>query len=495
MFSTVLPLDAEINRFVDWAKGKLGLPQYDYIAHIGLQPVMAEGAHHDANMQTLALYKQHFNHFLWTGIECSNPESPEGERWDQLQLAGMYDPKTRRKQIDMLLALGIHNVRLGLPNHLIDLHKSWRSFSAMLGDFKTAGFKVSLDLQHFGLPSRFRNPALPEQSVYLNPRWPGYFARLAQSTVKRYHADLDAITLINEPLITNKFSSLLWNEGFPGDYAHPLYYHYFIQRALLIAKAAVAARHRIEAHLLTYPDAPRLMTIHNESCEYHAHDPEFNDFGRFISSDLILGQDWLLNGQVEHTDMGRWLLSHYDRAGVRTDHQELLKNLKALRLQHLRFQDTFGKTMRTDTVFGVDYYLACESMEHGFEYEMPMNLDVYRQAIKKNQRRGLARIIVDYWNRYRLPILHTETNFADLGLAEEWGVGQLLELAQVAQTGVPVLGFTWYSLMDQYNWDNALKGSPQHTRIYPVGLLSMPNYERRQFARQVLPELLTALQG
>jgi hypothetical protein len=104
----------------------------------------------------------------------------------------------------------------------------------------------------------------------------------------------------------------------------------------------------------------------------------------------------------------------------------------------------------------------------------------------------LARITTDYWNRYQLPILHTETNFADEG-ADEWGIKQLVELAQLPKLGIPILGFTWYSLMDQFNWDNALKGSPQDTRIYPVGLLSLPDYQPRHFTERVLPELLQAL--
>jgi hypothetical protein len=268
--------------------------------------------------------------------------------------------------------------------------------------------------------------------------------------------------------------------------------HYFIQRALYLAKAAVSARHKIERQIQDRQE--RMVFIHNESCEFQHHDPEFNQYGRFISSDLILGHDWLLADDFDHSEMGQWLFSHYDRPGIKHDHAYLKTELHALRDQHLRFQDTYGKTMRADTVFGVDYYLACESIHHGFEYELPVRVGDYREDVRLHRRHGLARMTVDYWNRYQLPILHTETNFADTN-ADEWGMLQLLELALVAKAGIPMLGFTWYSLMDQYNWDNALKGSPTQTRIYPVGLFSINQYQKRQFAERVLPDLMNALAG
>ena len=70
---------------------------------------------------------------------------------------------------------------------------------------------------------------------------------------------------------------------------HEKYNHFFIKRALLIGKAAVKARYEIE-HFLQTQDNPRIPFIHNESCEKHAENPEFNAFGRFLCSDLILGQ-------------------------------------------------------------------------------------------------------------------------------------------------------------------------------------------------------------
>jgi beta-glucosidase len=37
--------------------------------------------------------------------------------------------------------------------------------------------------------------------------------------------------------------------------------------------------------------------------------------------------------------------------------------------------------------------------------------------------------------------------------------------------GVPIVGFTWYSLQDQVDWDTALREDNGH--VHPVGLVSL----------------------
>ena len=37
--------------------------------------------------------------------------------------------------------------------------------------------------------------------------------------------------------------------------------------------------------------------------------------------------------------------------------------------------------------------------------------------------------------------------------------------------GIPIVGFTWYSLTDQVDWDTALR--EQNNRVHPVGLFDL----------------------
>jgi beta-glucosidase/6-phospho-beta-glucosidase/beta-galactosidase len=498
-------LDHQIHNFHRWAEKKLHTPigQYMQFAQLGLVD-HADPQRITENNQTLSLFKQTFSSFFWTGIECSNPESPKGERWDQLALTGIYQKKHRQKQIQLMQEAGIENVRLGLPNHKIVEEKNWRCFTSILDDFKLAGIKVSLDLQHFGLPSSFRNDQNQEESVYLNPQWPNHYVQFAMKAVKKYLPKLEALTLINEPMITNRFSACFWNEAMPGSMTDDRYNHFFIKRSLLIATAAVKARYEIERFLKTQ-QKDRIIFIHNESCEHHADNPEFNDFGRFLASDLILGHKWLLTGDFTQTDIFRWMETHFNKA----DHtglenkakntQILIQQIAKIKALHEQFEQEFGKTMKADTVFGVDYYAACETVKLTTGFPKPTGVDAYTEEVETSQRYGLAGICIEYWNRYQLPILHTETNFVDhgenthVGTSDDWGTKQLIELAQLPKFGVPILGFTWYSLMDQFNWHNGMQGSPQDTRLHPVGLFSWPEYQPRPFASHVLPSLLQAL--
>jgi beta-glucosidase/6-phospho-beta-glucosidase/beta-galactosidase len=112
---------------------------------------------------------------------------------------------------------------------------------------------------------------------------------------------------------------------------------------------------------------------------------------------------------------------------------------------------------------------------------------------------GLYEHAMECWGRYRLPILHTETNMRD-ELAERWFTQQLIELTSAAASGVPVLGATWYSLMDQVGWENGLNGeiprsaeeASRHGRLNAIGMFSLLEHEPRASAK-IMRELVREL--
>jgi beta-glucosidase len=73
---------------------------------------------------------------------------------------------------------------------------------------------------------------------------------------------------------------------------------------------------------------------------------------------------------------------------------------------------------------------------------------------------GYDTVTREYYERYRLPVMHTETNL-DQGRrgdeSERWLWKQWSGLMRLRQIGVPMLGFTWYSLTDQVDWNAALR--------------------------------------
>ena len=68
---------------------------------------------------------------------------------------------------------------------------------------------------------------------------------------------------------------------------------------------------------------------------------------------------------------------------------------------------------------------------------------------------GYYVITRQYYDRYRLPVMHTETNRASSN-AVEWLWKEWMNLLRLREDGVPVVGFTWFGLVDMKDWDTAL---------------------------------------
>src|SRR4029453_13320304 len=90
---------------------------------------------------------------------------------------------------------------------------------------------------------------------------------------------------------------------------------------------------------------------------------------------------------------------------------------------------------------------------------------------------GYGEITRQYFARYNLPVMHTETNITQGPTGNEgvhWLWKEWANVIHARDLGIPVVGFTWYSLTDQMDWDTALREKNNH--VSPVGLYDL---ERR----------------
>ena len=83
----------------------------------------------------------------------------------------------------------------------------------------------------------------------------------------------------------------------------------------------------------------------------------------------------------------------------------------------------------------------------------------------------------DYYSRYGLPLMHTETNIREEQGAVQWLWKEWNTMLRLRQDGVPIVGFTWYSLTDQVDWDIALR--EERNEIHPVGLFDLDRHIRK----------------
>jgi hypothetical protein len=87
---------------------------------------------------------------------------------------------------------------------------------------------------------------------------------------------------------------------------------------------------------------------------------------------------------------------------------------------------------------------------------------------------GYHAITTQYYDRYHLPVMHTETNLwegPERDEAVNWLWKEWANVLRVRNDGVPIVGFTWYSLTDQVDWDSALREN--NGRVNPVGLYDL----------------------
>lgn len=87
---------------------------------------------------------------------------------------------------------------------------------------------------------------------------------------------------------------------------------------------------------------------------------------------------------------------------------------------------------------------------------------------------GYHVITMQYYNRYGIPVMHTETNLNQGPAGDEsvkWLRKEWANVLRVRNNGVPIVGFTWYSLTDQVDWDTALREN--NGNVNPLGLYDL----------------------
>jgi beta-glucosidase/6-phospho-beta-glucosidase/beta-galactosidase len=108
---------------------------------------------------------------------------------------------------------------------------------------------------------------------------------------------------------------------------------------------------------------------------------------------------------------------------------------------------------------GTDYYVTNENLVHQ-DGSLSLSGEIF----------GYYVITRQYFDRYHLPVMHTETNIAEPDAAQ-WLRKEWANVHRLRQDGVPIVGFTWYSLTDQVDWDTGLREA--NGRVNPLGLADL----------------------
>ncbi len=95
---------------------------------------------------------------------------------------------------------------------------------------------------------------------------------------------------------------------------------------------------------------------------------------------------------------------------------------------------------------------------------------------------GFVQLIEDYWRRYGVPILVTETSAKGaVEVRSHWLEASVAALRTLRTKGVPVLGYTWFPLFTMIDWRYRFGKRPLENYRLDLGLytLAPEDAERR----------------
>jgi len=366
------------------------------------------------------------NEFMFaTGIECSYPTIRNGVyRVDELDKTGHYE----RWHEDLYLTreMGIRFLRYGFSYHLINsrpYYYDWSFTDEVLTEMRRLEIEPIIDLCHFGMPDWLGNS-------FQNPDFPEAFAHYAHAFAQRYPW-IKLYTPVNEIFVCAKFSALFgwWNEQEKSDRAYVTATSHMVKASLLAMKKILEIQ-------------PQAIFIQSESSEYthtvcgcqHTHERvDWENQTRFLALDLLYSHEvradihaWLLDNGMTQEEY-RWFMSH---------------------------------GLHTRCVMGNDYYATNERI-----------LQHDGTASHIGEVFGWYVVTREYYDRYHKPVMHTETNLRQEDNSVAWLWKQWQSLLRMREEGIPVLGFTWYSLTDQVDWDTALR--EPNGNVNAVGLYDL----------------------
>ena len=365
-----------------------------------------------------------------TGIECSNPRivNHDGQplRRDLLEECGHY--RHLRRDLELVKELGTPVLRYGLPNHLVHLgpgRYDWSFADEAMAEIKRLGITPILDLMHFGIPDWMGD--------FQNPEMPPLFAEYAGAVAERYPW-VRGYTPVNEVYVSARNSGWegRWNErlrterGFVTALKH-------LAAANLLAGAAIV-RHR-----------PNAVIVTSESAEYThhvsiapSHDVKLHNKLIFLSLDLLYSKSPDADVMIFCQDNGM----------TREEFMWFMRSAPS------GFQ-----------IMGNDYY------GHNEKLLLPDGTLMYGEDVL-----GWYLITLRYYRRYYRPVMHTETSTPHPDLNPRWLWKQWANVLRMRRDGIPVLGFTWYSLTDQVDWDTQL--AEKHGRVNACGLYDIKRNPR-----------------
>lgn len=371
--------------------------------------------------------------FLWAGgIEDTFvPQTRRGHRaLDEYELMGHY--RHWREDLTLARELGLKALRWGVPWYKVEPEPGkfdWRWTDEVI-PFMVEELKILpvIDLMHYGTPLWLKRE-------FANKDYPKFVARYAAEFSRRYQSLTKWYTPLNEPIINALMCGMrgLWAPYMKGERG-------YIKLMMQLARGIIRTVGAIKE---IQPDS---VMVHVEA----------TGLTRTISEDLAaLGREETHRGYL-----------CYDLITGRLTHDHLLfpwlvrHGVPPAELDELR------RNKITLDVLGMNFYPQWSTKQLYIDKRG-------RLAFQETEPEGggFAELITDYYNRYQVPIMITETSaVGSQEIRERWLESSVSMIKNLRQTGVPVIGYTWFPLFTMIDWRYRFSDEPLENFYLELGL-------------------------
>ena len=392
--------------------------------------------------------------FLWAaGIENTFvPQVRNGGRpLDEFELMGHYEHW--REDLALGRDLGLKAMRWGAPWYKLEPEPGkfdW-SWTDQVISYIVEELKINpiIDLMHYGCPFWL-------EREFANKKYPDLVARYSAAFVERYKHLVSWYTPLNEPIINSLMCGLrgLWPPYLKGDKG---YIRIMLQLARGIIKTSNAIKSIQPDSTLVHVEATGMTRTARKDLAILAREEQHRGY---LCFDLITGR------VVDEHMLFTWLV----RNGVSPD---ALVELGAQRIDLDVIGMNFYPQWSTKLLYidkrGKLAFQETEPEGHGFK-------DMIR----------------DYYERYKVPIMITETSAVGSDeIRERWLESSVSMIRDLRLSDIPVIGYTWFPLFTMIDWRYRFSTEPLENFYLELGLYRLDRESRgpRWLETPLVPKL------
>jgi beta-glucosidase/6-phospho-beta-glucosidase/beta-galactosidase len=374
--------------------------------------------------------------FLWAaGIENTFvPQTREGHRsLDEYELMGHYEHW--REDLRLASDLGLNALRWGIPWYRVEPEPGkfdWKWLDQVI-PYLVEDLKILpiIDLMHYGCPFWLKRE-------FNNKDYPKFVARYAAAFAERYKGLISWYTPLNEPIINALMCGMrgLWPPYAKGEKG-------YTRIMMQLAKGIVQTVNAIK-------------TIDPETVMVHV---EATGLTRTVRDDLssLLREEQhrgylcydLITGRIDHEHL---LYSWLVRNGASPDDLlELRRNAIPL------------------DVIGMNFYPQWSTK---LLYIDKRGKLAFRETEPEGD--GFAELIQHYYDRYRVPIMITETSAVGSDeVRSQWLRSSVSKIKKLRSAGTPVIGYTWFPMFTMIDWRYRFSNEPLENFYLELGLFRL----------------------